>query len=433
MLYGISLFLLNTINKCVTIIKNGGKMNCFYRLYCRIFQRVLKLATNFLNFSEPKLLEGLDALPEFIKGKKIDSVLIVTDDFLHNKAKLIDSLKQGLKEANINVVIYDKVIPNPTIDNIEEGCALYKEGNCKAIITVGGGSPMDCAKGIGARIAKPNKSIPQMKGLLKVLKKLPPLFAVPTTSGTGSEATLAAVISNPITHEKYPINDPVLIPKYAVLDPKLTVGLPNFITSTTGMDALTHAVEAYIGLSNTKKTAEMARKATVLVFENLKNAYDDGTNLEARKNMQLAAFYAGISFTRAYVGNVHAMAHTLGGFYSAPHGDTNAIILPYILEFYAETAYTRLAELADLVGIKGETVEEKGRNFILAIKELNSYMNIPDNINEIKNVAEKGGIQDKDIPTMASRAFSEANPLYPVPKIMSKQDFTKMFYTIQKK
>ena len=268
-------------------------MNCFYKLYCRVFQRAFKIASNFLNFREPELLEGLDVLPKFLNDKKINSVLIVTDDFLHNKAKLIDSLKQGLMDANINVAVYDKVIPNPTIDNIEEGCELYNANNCKAIIAVGGGSPMDCAKGIGARIARPNKSIPKMKGLLKIIKKIPPLFAVPTTSGTGSEATVTAVISNPITHEKYPINDTVLIPKYAVLDPHLTIGLPNFITSTTGMDALTHAVEAYIGSSNTKKTADMAKKATILIFENLKKAYDDGTNLEARKNMQLAAFYAG--------------------------------------------------------------------------------------------------------------------------------------------
>jgi alcohol dehydrogenase class IV len=408
-------------------------MNSFYKAYCRIYQAGFKVGMNFLNFSEPELLDGLEVLPSFIKDKGIDSVLIVTDDFLHNKAKLIDGLKIGLVSATIRVSVYDKTIPNPTIDNIEEAYAMYKENDCQAIIAVGGGSPMDCAKGVGCRVARPNKTIPQMKGLLKVGKKLPPLFAVPTTSGTGSEATLAAVISNPITHEKYPINDPVLIPKYAVLDPKLTVGLPTFITSTTGMDALTHAVEAYIGGSNTKKTKDMARKATVLIFENLKKAYDDGTDLEARKNMQIAAFYAGIAFTRAYVGYVHAMAHTLGGFYGAPHGDANAIILPYILEYYGEAAYGKLAELADLVGVEGATVEEKGKNFILAIREMNKSMNIPEDINKIKRIEEKGGIKEEDIPTMVDRAFAEANPLYPVPKFMDKEDLKKMFYTVQKK
>lgn len=408
-------------------------MNSLFKAYCRIYQGIFRIATNFLNFREPQLLEGLEVLPNFIKDKGIDSVLIVTDDFLNNKAKLIDGLKKGLTDSGIKIAVFDKTVPNPTIGNIEEAYGMYKTNDCGAIIAVGGGSPMDCAKGVGCRVAKPSKQIPQMKGLLKVMKKLPPLFAVPTTSGTGSEATLAAVISNPVTHEKYPINDPVLIPKYAVLDPKLTVGLPTFITSTTGMDALTHAVEAYIGSSNTKKTAEMARKATILIFGNLKKAYDDGTDLEARQNMQLAAFYAGIAFTRAYVGNVHAMAHTLGGFYGAPHGDANAIILPYILEFYGESAFAKLAELADLVGIKGETVAEKGKNFIVAIREMNAYMKVPDNINEIKIIAEKGGIQDADIPTMVDRAFKEANPLYPVPTIMDKEDFKKMYYTIQKK
>ncbi|NLL55688.1 MAG: iron-containing alcohol dehydrogenase [Clostridiales bacterium] len=408
-------------------------MSIFYRLYCRVYQRIFKVASYFLNFREPKLLEGLDVLPKFIKDKGFGSVLIVTDDFLHNKAKLIDGLKAGLKEQDINVMVYDKVVPNPTISNIEEGVKCYNEGNCKAIIAVGGGSPMDCAKGIGARIARPNKSIPKMKGLLKVLKKIPTLFAIPTTSGTGSEATVTSVVSNETTHEKYPINDTVLIPSYAVLDPKLTIGLPKHITSTTGMDALTHAVEAYIGSSNTKKTAEMARKAVVLIFENLKKAYDNGEDLTARKNMQLAAFYAGIAFTRAYVGNVHAIAHTLGGFYNAPHGDANAVILPYILEYYGQKAYKKLAELADLVDIKGQTVEEKGKNFILAIRGLNQSMNIPDNVNEIKAIEKAGGVKDQDIPTMVERAFAEANPLYPVPKIMSKKDFTKMYYTIQKK
>ena len=398
-------------------------MNVFYKAFCRTYQFVMKIAANFLPFRQPEILEGLEKVPEQIEKLGIDSVLIVTDDVLHNKLHLIDGLKEGLEAKGIKYAVYDKTVPNPTIDNIEEGVALYKENGCNALIAFGGGSPMDCAKGIGCRIARANKEIPKMKGVLKVMKKLPVIFAVPTTSGTGSEATLAAVISNSVTHEKYAINDPVLIPKYAVLDPSLTLKLPKHITSTTGMDALTHAVEAYIGSSNTELTKAMAVKATKLIFENLKNAYDNGEDIKARRNMQLASYYAGVAFTRAYVGNVHAIAHTLGGFYGVPHGLANAVILPHILDFYGEKAYVKLSELANAVGIKG-TTEAKAKQFIQAVKDMNAYMNIPTTID---------GIKEEDIPTMVERAFKEANPLYPVPKIMSKEDFTAMYHEIATK
>lgn len=398
-------------------------MNVFYKAFCRTYQFVMKIAANFLPFRQPEILEGLEKVPEQIEKLGIASVLIVTDDVLHNKLHLIDGLKEGLEAKGIKYAVYDKTVPNPTIDNIEEGVALYKENGCNALIAFGGGSPMDCAKGIGCRIARPNKEIPKMKGVLKVMKKLPVIFAVPTTSGTGSEATLAAVISNSVTHEKYAINDPVLIPKYAVLDPSLTLKLPKHITSTTGMDALTHAVEAYIGSSNTELTKAMAVKATKLIFENLKNAYDNGEDIKARRNMQLASYYAGVAFTRAYVGNVHAIAHTLGGFYGVPHGLANAVILPHILDFYGEKAYVKLSELANAVGIKG-TTEAKAKQFIQAVKDMNAYMNIPTTID---------GIKEEDIPTMVERAFKEANPLYPVPKIMSKEDFTAMYHEIATK
>ena len=398
-------------------------MNVFYKAFCRTYQFVMKIAANFLPFRQPEILEGLEKVPEQIEKLGIASVLIVTDDVLHNKLHLIDGLKEGLEAKGIKYAVYDKTVPNPTIDNIEEGVALYNENACNALIAFGGGSPMDCAKGIGCRIARANKEIPKMKGVLKVMKKLPVIFAVPTTSGTGSEATLAAVISNSVTHEKYAINDPVLIPKYAVLDPSLTLKLPKHITSTTGMDALTHAVEAYIGSSNTELTKAMAIKATKLIFENLKNAYDNGEDIKARRNMQLASYYAGVAFTRAYVGNVHAIAHTLGGFYGVPHGLANAVILPHILDFYGEKAYAKLSELANAVGIKG-TTEAKAKQFIQAVKDMNAYMNIPTTID---------GIKEEDIPTMVERAFKEANPLYPVPKIMSKEDFTAMYHEIATK
>jgi alcohol dehydrogenase class IV len=273
---------------------------------------------------------------------------------------------------------------------------------------------MDCAKAAAARVTNPKISVRKMRGVLKLHHKLPPFFAVPTTAGTGSETTLAAVVTDTATHEKNAINDIRLKPRFAVLDPELTVGLPPHITSTTGMDALTHAVEAYIGKSNVKSTEEYAEKATKMIFENIEKAYTNGKDIEARDQMLKASFYAGQAFTRAYLGYVHAIAHNLGGQYAVPHCLANAIILPYVLEYYGETAHKRLAKLAEIAGVKTTgSDKEKAEAFIEAIKTLNKNMNIPDGFDMI---------QEKDIPVIVKRALKEGNPLYPVPKIMDEAD-----------
>ncbi len=397
-----------------------------YKLYCRVYQKVFLLVSNFLPWRKPELLEGASSLlrlPKLLKRNNISKTLIVTDAVIVSLG-LMDKLLAGLEKEGIEYHIYDKTVPNPTVGNIEEALTIYRRNKCNGIIAFGGGSPMDCAKGVACRVARPDKNISQLRGVLKVRKKTPTLIAVPTTAGTGSETTLAAVISNPKTHEKYAINDPVLIPSYAVLDPTITTGLPPHITSTTGMDALTHAVEAYIGKSNTKETKRMAVKATQLIFKNIETAYSEGNNLIARGEMQKASFYAGVAFTRAYVGYVHAVAHTLGGFYGTPHGLANAVILPYVLELYGTSAHRALAELADAVGIteSSEPIEVKADKFMKAIKKLNRDMNIPDKIT---------GIQEKDIPQMVDRAYKEGNPLYPVPRIMSKKELTEIYYLIK--
>jgi len=396
-----------------------------YNLYCRIYQFAYKTAAPFFNWRKPELLDGENSvvkLPPLLKLKGLESVLIVTDQGI-TSIGLLDRLLDGLQAKGIAYVIYDKTIPNPTIENVDSAFGLYKEHQCQGIIGFGGGSPIDCAKGVAARAARPDKKIPQMKGQLKIRKRTPLLIAVPTTSGTGSEATVAAVISNSETHEKYAINDHVLIPDIAVLDPLLTVKLPPHITSTTGMDALTHAVEAYIGRSNTEETINCSKEAVKLIFQHLYEAYSNGGNLEARKNMQKASYLAGVAFTRAYVGYVHAIAHTLGGFYSVPHGLANAIILPYVLEYYGESVHRPLAELADLVELTEpkDTDLCKAKKFIEAIKMLNSDMKIPNKI---------GGIKSHDLPLMVERAFNEANPLYPVPKILDKKDLLKLYEMI---
>ncbi|MCM3600910.1 iron-containing alcohol dehydrogenase [Robertmurraya korlensis] len=397
-----------------------------YNLYCRMYQFAYKTAAPFFNWRKPELLEGensLFKLPPLLKLKGIGSVLIVTDKGI-TSIGLLDRFLAGLEGKEIDYVIYDETVPNPTIENIEEALQLYKDHQCHGIIGFGGGSPMDCAKGVAARVARPDKTIPEMKGQLKVRKPTPPLIAVPTTAGTGSEATVAAVISNSATHEKYAINDHMLIPDLAVLDPMLTVKLPPQITSTTGMDALTHAVEAYIGRSNTEETIQCSKEAVQLIFENLYEAYSNGSNIVARKNMQKASYLAGVAFTRAYVGYVHAIAHTLGGFYSVPHGLANAIILPYVLEYYGESVHQPLAELADLIGITtvDETDSYKAQKFIEEIKKLNWDMNIPNTFDCLRN---------QDLPIMVDRAFREANPLYPVPKILDKHDLFRLYEMIK--
>lgn len=400
---------------------------CFVikKIWYRLYQKVLKLAMCFMDWSEPELLEGDGAvlkLPAFIKNKGINKVLVVTDKGLMG-LHLLDPLFDELSKQGIEYVVFDEVKPNPTIPNIEECKDLYIANKCEGIIAFGGGSPMDCAKAAGARVIKPKQSVRKMRGYLKVHKKLPPFFAVPTTAGTGSETTLAAVVTDPETHEKNAICDPVLRPRYAVLDPHLTIGLPPHITSTTGMDALTHAVESYIGKSNVKSTIKYSEDAVVLIHKYLEKAYLNGKDVEARENMLKASYYAGNAFTRAFVGYVHAIAHNLGGMYNTPHGLANAVILPYVLEWYGSSIYKPLSKLSDLIGLtdKDASMEDKAKAYIAEIRRMNKAMNIPEKFDFIK---------EEDIPTLVKRALKEGNPGYPVPKIMKPKDCEQVIRSI---
>ena len=383
------------------------------KLY-RVQQKVMKIISLVIPFPTPTLLIGagsIKQLAENIRTRGCKNILLVSDKVLMD-LKLADGLLESLKKNEINYVIYDEVKANPTIENIENGREIYRKNKCDGIIAFGGGSPIDCAKVIGARISNPYLSVRAMKGLFRVFLPIPPFFCVPTTAGTGSEATVAAVITDASTHKKFIISDLKLIPKVAVLDPELMVGLPPDLTSTTGMDALTHAVEAYIGLNGSAFTDKNAENATKLIFDNLEEAYQNGFNLDARENMALASFYAGAAFTRAYVGYVHAIAHTMGGLYGVAHGLANAIILPYILDFCREEAEEKLASLAIAGGIgsRSESNEILSYGFIEKIKTMNQKMEIPSFVKEL---------QAKDIPLIAKRVLDEAHPDYPVPRIMT--------------
>ena len=402
-------------------------MNQLTKFCYRIYQKLLYVAQFFLPINEPDIISGNTALNDLvlrIKNDHFSRVLIVSQIPIIDLEDVVNFI--GLLKAElITVTLFKDTTSNPTILQIETAKALYLDNQCQAIIAIGGGSAIDLAKGVGALIARPNKSLQQMKGILKVGKKIPMLYAVPTTSGTGSEATLACVVTDSLTKEKYAINDPVLIPKVAVLDSRLTIGLPSHLTSTTGMDALTHAIEAYIGQSNTKKTKRFALEAIELIFGNLLKAYQNPTNLEYRNAMQLAAYKAGVAFTKAYVGNVHAIAHTLGGMYHVPHGLANAVILPYILTFYGSKIDKKLAKLAKLTHISNPdlSIHDNALAFIDEIKTMNKLMGIPSNFDGI--------IQNDDLDIMVKRALREANPLYPVPVIMDEKAFKRIYSLIQ--
>lgn len=394
-------------------------MNVFRKVFCRIYQKCFHIAIPLLPYRTPKILKDEEEIVAVLKNKNIKSVLIASDKGIVGNG-LVNPLKDALTKNEISYTLFDKTIPNPTIELVEEAKVEYLNNECKAIIAVGGGSPIDLAKVCGARVVKPKKFVQKMKGLLHICKKLPPLFAIPTTAGTGSETTLAAVITDEKTHFKYPINDFSLIPHYAVLDPKLTVGLPKGLTATTGMDALTHAIEAFIGKSTTRKTRKMSIEAVKLIVNNIKECYNNPTNLDARKNMLYASHYAGIAFTVSYVGYVHAIAHSLGGKYGIPHGLANAVILPIFLEEYGKRIYSKLAILAKAsnIALEGDSKEVAAKKLINWIYEANREMGIPKGIS---------GIKLEDIKEMSHHADKEANPLYPVPKLMNQKELAKMY------
>ena len=392
-------------------------MNFLSRIYCRIYQQIFHLAIPFLPYRNPKIIK-LNELNTILNKENVNKLMIVTDKNLVAN----NILTPFLNIINIPYVIYDDVKPNPTIEAVERARDLYIKEKATGILAIGGGSVLDLAKICLARVKKPKKSIKKMEGLLKIRKKLPPLIAVPTTAGTGSETTLAAVITDELTKHKYPINDFSLIPHYAILEPTLTTNLPKSLTATTGLDALTHAVEAFIGHSTTRKTRKMSIEATKLIVNNLKECYYNPHNLVARENMLYAAYYAGIAFTISYVGYIHAIAHSLGGKYGVPHGLANAVIMPQVLEIYGKACYKKLAYLARISKISTDKNNKvAAKDFIDYLYKTNAELNIPKYLTMINK---------DDVKEMARYAAKEANPLYPCPRLFNEQELIKIYYKI---
>lgn len=399
-------------------------MNIFSKFYCRFYQTIFRILLPLLPYKEPKILSNKDEILKVLEENGIDNILLVTGKNVRGRG-LTRDLEKLLKANGLAVSVFDGSKSDPTVEIIERGVSQYIKDQCQSIIALGGGSVMDCAKGIGARIACPNKSLNEMKGLLKVNHKLPLLIAIPTTAGTGSEVTLAAVIKDDVNHHKYTINDFDLIPDYALLDAKLTIGLPPATTATTGMDALTHAVEAYIGRSTTATTRRYSLEAIKLIFENLECAYDDGSNLQARKRLLRASHKAGKAFTKSYVGYIHAIAHTIGGKYGLSHGLANAVVMPYMLRSYGKSIYKKLWKIGKFCHLfDNKTTYEEGAEIVIKkIEDMNKKMNIPNKIVEIKQA---------DIKTLAQLAAKEANPLYPVPKLYSAKGLEQVYFDLMR-
>ncbi len=390
--------------------------------YCRLFQAAFRMALPVLPYREPEIINSCSEIGKVLEKEKATSVLVVTDKGIVSSG-LLKIVLDALNISKISCAVYDETLPNPTVINVEDALKLYHKNKCDAIIAIGGGSAMDCAKAVGVRVTYPKRTVNQLGGKLKAWRKLPTFIAIPTTAGTGSETTLAAMITDSETHHKYAIMSFPVIPHYAVLDATLTYSLPPHLTATTGMDALTHAVEAYIGRSTTKETRRLALDATKLVFENIYTAYSDGKNHTARENMLHSAYKAGIAFSKSYVGYIHALAHALGGLYGTPHGLANTVIMSYVLEAYGKSIHKKLHKLGSYAGIcdENDSCEIGARKFIDAIKQLNSDMGISNRIE---------GIKKKDIFYLSKHAEKEANPLYPVPKLMTRKELESFYYMI---
>lgn len=390
----------------------------------RAKMKVLKVTAMILPFPKPTLFTGAGSsleLCDAIAQMGTQRVLIVTDATLV-KIGLLDAITERLTAVDVAFHIYDGVEPDPTIEQIERGVEALRRFDGDAILAVGGGSSIDAAKVIAAR-ATNDKPIRKMEGLFKVFRATLPLYAIPTTAGTGSEVTVAAVVSDPRRQAKSAIMDPKLVPSMAALDGSLMTGLPPAITAATGMDALTHAVEAYLSANALPDTDRHALAATGMIMKNLPVVMREGHNVEARQQMAMASFYAALAFTRAGVGYVHAIAHNFGAHYHTPHGLANAIVMPYVLDYSKPDCTPRLARLAEASGLKanGDSDEVLAERFIAHVRALNASFDIPEKLDAIR---------PQDITAIALAALKEAHSTYAVPRYMDRETCEQLIRTM---
>lgn len=399
-------------------------MNAVTKLIMRSDQMMFSFFQRGQIFLKPNVVKGFNSLLEIsniLLEKRINSVLVITTAGFVKRGSL-ESFFDKLTVNDIKISVFSEVAPDPDIQTVEKAAKIYRKNDSQAIIAIGGGSVMDTAKIAGALVAKPKQTVHQMTGTMKIRKTIPLLFAVPTTAGSGSEISPAAVITDKQTQRKYPITDFAIIPKYIILDSKLLLGLPKNTTANSGMDALTHAIEGYINVFSPKTAKNSAKKAINLIFNNLSITYHQGNDLKARENMLVASFEAGISLSYGNTGYVHAISHGIGGMYHLPHGRINAVLLPQVLREYQPKIEGKLASLAQIIGIKGNNQSQLATKFIEQIELLRQSMDMPNELPEIDMSAVK---------QLAHGAEKEANPAYPVPDIWNLERFEKLLYQLK--
>ena len=382
----------------------------------RIYQKILYVFTCIMRFREPVILNNILELKDVLHKHKINNILLLSGKRVC-KESFYNLLDEDLKNK-FNVFYYNEIPSDPDIESIEKAVKISKDASVEAIIAVGGGSTMDAGKIIAARLTN-NMPIRKMRGLLKIRRKPAFMIMIPTTCGTGSECTVASVVTDIERNEKYAISDPKLIPHYAVLDPTTLLTLPKHLIATTALDALTHAIEAYIGKSNTKKTKSYAGSAIHEIMENLIDAYNNPDGLILLSVLQKSSYKAGLAFTKAYVGYVHAFSHAISAFYHLPHGYLNGILLPIILEEYENCINKELIEFNYICSINSDNPGD----FIDKLKELLVNLDIENNLCDI--------IKDEDIPMMIKHIKKEVYPLYPVPKYFNDEKLLMIFNKIR--
>ena len=416
------------IKKALEVMLNVSEKNIYKKksikiFFIRIYQYLLKFSLKFVQHKEAKLLSTYEEIADTLKTKNIKKVLLVESGTITRN--LLDNyLKTTLEAKNIEFSSFSDISTNPTLDNCINGKSIYLENKCEAIIAIGGGSPLDCAKGI-AILVNTKKPLSKFKGVYKIHHKVPLIVAIPTTCGTGSETTFVTVITDEKTSTKFTITSNKIVPKYALLDPTLIKDLPLHFVGTTAMDAFSHALESYLNITRDSKSKKYSLEAIKLIHDNLSKVKEDPTNLDNKKKLLEASFVAGKAFSRGIVGPIHALSHALGGKYNLGHGYLNAILMPRFLNVYLFSCYKDLAEISKAMGIPSTgDVHKDAKNVVKYVTIINESFSFKQDLDMLK---------EEDIKSLAEKAYKESHLLYSSKHFVTKEMYEDILISLLKK